>query len=201
MEGIIFYWLLWLAWIYSTFIMVKNHTRLKLSFVILLIIFLSNQYVYIGGFEVNVAYFIFLLSGYYLVCKGRKKIVLLIFSIATATFAYASMMLFKLYDPVWFVFDYRIMFSVIVGSLSLYLGKSISEKYGIFILSVCQGEYVYQKILSQFHNGLMVGGFLFLDMLVMGCSFMYLCLRLQYVASFIEQMVLKIQKQPKEKQG
>jgi hydrogenase maturation factor len=198
-EGIFFYWFMWLAWIVSTFLMKKEKMRLKLSIFILFTILISQFYVELGQFYVRVSLLLFLLLGYYLAVKQkRSKSVLFYLTTFTLTFAYTGIMLFRIYDPVWFVFDYRLIISIIVSVLAIYLGKLTIQRYSLYIISVCQGEFIYWFILGKFHDNLIIGTFAFLDMLVIGCLIIYLWTISQNIIVNIEQ---SIQKTAKEKQG
>jgi hypothetical protein len=116
----------------------------------------------------------------------------------TLMFAYAGTLLFRIYDPVWFLFDYRLIVSVAVSVLAIYLGKQSVQKYALYIISVCQGEILYWFILGKFHEGLTIGTSAFLDMMVMGCLIIYLWTMSQNILVYIEQTM---QKPSKEKQG
>lgn len=200
MEGIFFYWFMWLAWIVSTFLMKKEKIRIMLSVFILINILISEFYMVVDTFYVRVSFLLFLLLGYYLAVKQKhKKSVSFYLTTFTLTFAYAGILLFRIYDPVWFVFDYRIIVSAIVSVLAIYLGKQSSiQKYSLYILSVCQGEFLYWFILGKFHEGLTIGTAACLDMVVIGCLIIYLWTMSQNIILYIEQM---LQKPAKEKQG
>ncbi|MGM7721902.1 YphA family membrane protein [Metabacillus sp. Hm71] len=199
MEGIFFYWFMWLAWIITTFLMKKGKIRLKLTIFILITIILSELYIIVGDFNVRVSLILFMILGYYLAAKQKKRKPVLFYMITfTLMFAYAGIMLFRIYDPVWFLFDYRIIVSVAISVLAIYLGKHSVQIYALFIISVCQGECLYWFILGEFHDGLTIGTPAFLDMLVIGCSIIYLWNMSQTVILAIEQM---LQKPAKEKQG
>ncbi|QNF30688.1 YphA family membrane protein [Metabacillus elymi] len=199
MEGIFFYWLMWLAWVVTTFFMKKGKARIKLAIFIMLNIIISEFYMIIGDFYVRVSLLLFLLLGYYLAVKHKKqRIVSFYMTTLTLMFAYAGILLFRIYDPVWFLFDYRLIVSVAVSLLAIYLGKQTVQKYALYIISVCQGEFLYWFILGKFHKGLTIGTAAFLDMIVIGCLIIYICTISQQFIVFIEQT---LQKPAKEKQG
>ena len=199
MEGIFYYWMMWLAWIITTFFMKKQKIRTKLTIFLLVNIWISELYWVIGHFHVRVSLLLFLGVGYYLsVKKNNNKSLSYYLIILTLTFAYASILLFHIYDPVWFLFDYRLIVSITVSVLAIYLGKHIVQKYAIYILSVCQGELIYWFILGKFHRGLIIGTAAFLDMVVIGCAIIYLWTTIQQIIFLLEQT---LEKPAKEKQG
>lgn len=199
MEGIYFYWFMWITWIVTTFLMKKDNIRIKLTIFILINIVISGFYIVIGDFNVRVSLLMFLFLGYYLAVKqkGRKSIAFYMMTL-TLTFAYSGILLFRIYDPVWFLFDYRLIVSIVVSVLAIYLGKQSVQKYALYIMSVCQGEFVYWFILGEFHEGLTIGTAACLDMLVIGCGIIYLRTLSQKVILYFEQT---LQKPAKEKQG
>jgi hypothetical protein len=188
---------MWLAWVVSTFLMKKSNFRIKLTIFLLVNILISEFYMVVGPFYVRVSLLLFLVMGYYLAVKQQKNRSFLITTL-TLTFAYSGILLFRIYDPVWFVFDYRLIVSAVVSMLAIYLGKQSVQKYALYIISVCQGEFLYWFILGKFHKGLTIGTGACLDMLVIGCSIIYLWTITQNVIIYLEQT---LQRPAKEKQG
>ena len=62
--SILFFWLLWGVWIFSTFLMGKCTMRTRLMFGILVIIIMTSFSIHLYLFEFNAAWFILLLWGY-----------------------------------------------------------------------------------------------------------------------------------------
>lgn len=205
MEGIIFYWFMWIAWVYTTFIMEKNHHRDKLSVLILSIIFSSKAAMTIDHYQLSFPFLLMLIYSYYLTVKQKNtNIILFYFSSTTITFAYAGIMLFSIYDPVWFIIDYRLIVSLIVSIIAIFLGKSNVQRYALFIMSTCHGELLYWMVMSKFHNGISIGNPAFLDIVVIGCFSIYIWSMYHQLIIFFEQNVQKLQrlqKTAKEKQG
>ena len=199
MEGIFYYWMMWLAWIITTFFIKKQKVRTKLTIFLLVNICISEFYWVIGHFYVRISLLLFLGLGYYLsVKKNTAKSLSYYLIILTLTFAYTSILLFHIYDPVWFLFDYRLIVSSTVSVLAIYLGKQIVQKYAIYILAVCQGELIYWFILGKFHSGLIIGTAAYLDMVVIGCIIIYLWTTFQQLVLSLEQT---LEKPAKERQG
>lgn len=205
MEGIIFYWFMWIAWVYTTFIMEKNHHRDKLSVFILLIIFSSKGAMIIDHYHLSIPFLLMLTYSYYLTAKQKQtNIILYYFASTTITFAYAGIMLFSIYDPVWFIIDYRLIVSLIVSIITIYLGKSNLQRYALLIMSSCHGEFLYWLVMSKFHNGISIGNSAFLDIVVIGCFSIYIWSMFHQLIIFFEQSAQKLQrlhKTTKEKQG
>ncbi|HZH60597.1 MAG TPA: hypothetical protein VEY70_13675 [Metabacillus sp.] len=202
MEGIIFYWIMWLAWIVTTFMMDKKKNRLKISIFILVSILLSKWLLVVSTYSINVTLLLFLFLGYYLAVNEKKfKVVSFYLISLTITFAYAGIMLFRIYDPVWFIIDFRFIISGIISVLAIYLGRTTVQQFSLYLIAICQGEFLYWIVLGQFHEVITFGTAAFLDMLSIGCFMIYLWLVIQQLIIVIENTILKLQKPAKEKQG
>ncbi len=202
MEGIFFYWIMWLAWIITTFFMEKKKKRLTLSISILVSILLSKWYLVISTYSINMTLLFYLFLGYYLAVNQRNfKVVSFYITSLTITFAYAGIMLFRIYDPVWFIFDVRFIVGGIISILAIYLGCTSNERFLLYIIALCQGECLYWIVLGQFHDVITFGTQSFLDMLSIGCLIIFLWSAIQHLTVVFENSLGKLQKPTKEKQG
>ncbi|WP_175639711.1 YphA family membrane protein [Metabacillus schmidteae] len=202
MEGIFFYWIMWLVWIFTTFMMDKNKKRLTVSIFILISILLSKWYLVISTYSINMTLLFFLFLGYYLAVNLNKlKLVSFYLTSLSLTFAYSGIMLFRIYDPVWFIFDVRFIIGFIISILAIYLGRTSIERFSLYVISLCQGECLYWIVLGQFHDVLTFGTQSFLDMLSIGCLIIFLWSAVQHLTIMMENSIGKLQKTTKEKQG
>ena len=202
MEGIFFYWIMWLAWIFTTFMMDKSKKRLQVSICILVSILLSKWYVVFSTYSINMTLLLSLFLGYYLaVNEGKFKLISFYLTSLTITFAYAGIMLFRVYDPVWFILDIRFIIGAFISILAIYLGRASFQRYSLFVIALCQGEVLYWIVLGQFHNEITFGTESFLDMLSIGCFIIFLWSGIQHFTMVVENSVVKLQKPTKEKQG
>lgn len=197
MQGIIYYWLMWAAWVVVTFLMGKGRNRTMISIFLLLNIIFSNSFIQIADFQIRMNYFFFLCLGYFLLANRKITISFLLTSI-TLTFAYSSMMLFQIYDPVWFVFGGTWIISALVGVLSIYIGKTTVDRYAYVLIAVCQGEFLYSFILSDIYSGLTIGTEQFLDIIILSCTLVYIWSVYKNIILYAEKL---IQKPVKEEQG
>ncbi|MDQ0232945.1 YphA family membrane protein [Metabacillus malikii] len=198
MEGIFYFWFMWLAWIVTTFLLRKSTVRLKLGIFLMITIMMSKYFVLLGEYNIRISLLLFLFLGYYLATKMKSAKISFFIMAMTLTLAYSGILLFRIYDPVWFLFDYRLIVSLVISILAIYLGRKPTEKFTLFIISIGQGEFIYWGILGKFHSGLTIGTSASLDILAIGCFFIYIWVIAQQVITYIEQ---NIQKPAKEKQG
>ncbi|WP_458412677.1 hypothetical protein ACNQFZ_17965 [Schinkia sp. CFF1] len=166
MEGIYFYWFSWLGWVFTTFLMNKSKQRTILSFVLLLVIAVSDHVLRGGGYTFRASFLLLLLFSFVLLSKskglhlGYHLICSLIISIG-----YTCFQLFELFDPVWLIFDRKWMLSFVILYLILMLAKDFYYRASVAISGVCNGELLYSFILKKFSFKVEIGGFLFLDAL------------------------------------
>ena len=197
-EGILYYWLMWAAWIITTFLLKKSVMRFACSIFILTNILVSELFVGFAQFNISISYVLFLMFGFFLaVYKKNYTFGNLVTSIAL-TFAYAGILLIRLYDPVWFIIDSVWIMSFIIGALSIYLGQTVTERFSYFLIAICQGEFLYLFILGKFHQHLVIGSAEFLDITVVGCAFIFIWSTYHSVVVSLEN---NLQKPLKEKQG
>lgn len=176
-EHVIFYWIMWAAWIVAAFFMKKSTGRTIISLIILLCIGLVDLFIEFDSFYIRAAFLLIISTGYYLAAKNERKVYFFL-SVMALTSAYAGIHLFEIYDPVWFLIDRSAVITGLLGMLSIYLGKSMAERLGIFILSMSQGEFLFWVILGKFHQGLTIGTSDYLNMAAAGfaiiCVWTYL---------------------------
>ncbi len=166
MEGIYFYWLFWIGWIVTTFLLEKSRNRLAISIVILLLIIFSNKNIIVDDFVVNSSLIIAIIFGFFLLSNRnlRKVLFYLIISlILTSTFV--SFKLFQLYDPLWIMFHPTMQVSIILVILLLILVKEQKIRVAIVFITVPQGEFVYSLFLNNFLSEVKVGQLESLDIL------------------------------------
>ncbi|MCA1030533.1 hypothetical protein LCL95_05695 [Bacillus timonensis] len=199
MEGIYFYWLAWAAWIITTFFMKKDGYRLQLSIIILLIITLSLTNFSLFGIKINLAMIIALLFCYFLIRKKKlKSIVYLLVCTLTITIAYVTFLLFEIFDPIWIVFDRRIMLSVCLLFLCLTLVKEPVSRVSTLVIATCHGELLFAFILKRLGFTYEVGSLQFLETTSIAISFTYVWILFESLVKYFDPTYLK---NSKEKQG
>ncbi|RSD26485.1 YphA family membrane protein [Mesobacillus subterraneus] len=189
MEGIYFYWLAWISWVWTTFMMDKNHPlRHSLSFFILSVILLAP-------FEVE-----FLMGEYSLAAFGialflffstqRKKtgsFLYLFLSSFIIMLAYTSFLMFELFDPIWVLFDRKIMLGALGFYLAVLLHKDRHNRLLSLISGFLLGDIMYSVILAKFHFPYPVASLAFLDILFISLAMLVLWSAVETVISFMSK--------------
>ncbi|CAM4062439.1 hypothetical protein [Mesobacillus thioparans] len=167
MEGLYFYWLAWIGWIWVTFIMDKNHRhRQKWALWLLAVIIAAPYKVDILFFELHmsavpIAMFIFFET-------RRKKTGSFLYLFLTSfiiMLAYTSFLMFELFDPVWVLFDRNIMLGATGFYLAILLHKEKHDRLLALLTGFLQGDIIFSVVLSRFNFPHAVASMGFMDLL------------------------------------
>ncbi|MBD8070266.1 hypothetical protein [Bacillus sp. PS06] len=192
MEGIYFYWIAWMAWVYTTFIMEKNKERLGLSLLFLILIILSPLQLTLKTYHLNVVHFVILFISFTLIAKKTmaQKVYLLICSL-TITIAYVTFQLFELFDPIWLFLDRKLLLAFVLIYLTLMLTKDRFSRMAILLIGSCQGELLYGFVINKFRFEYEIGSFLFLDVLSIAFFIVFVWLKIELFIHYFDEMIQK----------
>ncbi|MCA1063199.1 hypothetical protein LCL98_07105 [Rossellomorea aquimaris] len=142
MDGILYLWLLWAIWIYTTFMMNKEHPkRLPYSFMCLVLLITYPYGVQIGQMEVALPVIIvgLICIHYFRYLSLRAKLYMLLAILSTGML-YAGIGLVAIYDPVIMFIDQNLIiaFSIV---LLIYIFYS-SSSYLLRITSITGSSIV-----------------------------------------------------------
>lgn len=184
MEGLYFYWLAWIGWVWTTFFMNKNNPlRLKMAVILLAVILAAPYTVDVFIFEMHlsavaIALFIFLET-------RRKKTGSFLYLFLTSfiiMLAYTSFLMFELFDPIWVLFDRKIMLGAAGFYLAVLLHKERQDRILALISGFLQGDLLFSAILWKFNFPYAAASMAFMDLL-------FISLGLLLAWSAIESMI------------
>ncbi|MCM3571680.1 MULTISPECIES: hypothetical protein [Mesobacillus] len=184
MEGLYFYWLAWIGWVWTTFFMNKNNPlRLKWAIILLAVILAAPYTVDVFIFEMHlsalaIAFFIFLET-------RRKKTGSFLYLFLTSfiiMLAYTSFLMFELFDPIWVLFDRKIMLGAAGFYLAVLLHKERQDRILALISGFLQGDLLFSAILWKFNFPYAAASMGFMDLL-------FISLGLLLAWSVIESMI------------
>lgn len=89
--------------------------------------------------------------------------------------AYASFLLFELYDPVWLLFSRSWMVACLLGYLSVMLLSDKEERLMIMICAMIQGEWIFSMVVEKIGFSYTIGTGQFLDTLATSVLVLVLC--------------------------
>lgn len=175
MEGLYFYWLGWLGWIWATFFMdKKNPLRMKMAVWLMATIIAAPFNISLFFFDINLSAFILAL---FLFIETRAKSTVAFLNLFTSSFiimlAYASFLLYELYDPVWVLFDRRIMIAAGGVYLVLLLQKKTGNRNLALAAGFLQGEILYSAIMGHFRFPYQASSLAFLDVLIISMAVLH----------------------------
>ncbi len=199
MEGVLFYWISWMAWVCSTFLMKKNKERLFLSILFLVTIILSPYYVGVGDIKINYSIFPILFFCIKEISKRPKKQVFyMLICILTISLAYCSFLMFELYDPVWLFFNRNLMLGAALIYVTLMLLKDFRLRLVGLLVGAIQGDILYGIIINKVNFSYEIGSFVFLDVIAISFCFIFVWSSLEILLHHVDVLV---QKNTKEKHG
>ncbi|WP_226642313.1 hypothetical protein [Mesobacillus subterraneus] len=184
MEGLYFYWLAWIAWVWTTFFMnKKNPVRLKWSVLLLSVILVAPYTIDLVNIEIHLSA---LAIGLYVFFETRRKktgsLLYLFLSSFIIMLAYTSFLLFELFDPVWVLFDRNIMLGAAGFYLSVLLHKERKDRILALVSGFLQGDILFSVILWKFNFPYPAASMGFMDIL-------FISLGLLLAWSAIESMI------------
>ncbi len=165
LNGSMFLWIFWTLWVYTTFILKKNHPyRLKLSAAVLIVIILANFHLAVRGFDIYTGGLFLLIISYASLLKSKRRVVFYYFICSMiVTISYAAFHLFEIYDPAWLIFNKKWMVGILIGYLAVLLQNSLQGRMFIITSGTMQGEILYAFILQKYHFPYPIGSFEYLD--------------------------------------
>lgn len=190
MEGIYFYWIFWIGWVYTTFLFDKTKQRISITIGILLFIIFSNKHIVVGDVVLNSTILLCLAIGYFLVSKKAFGTVLYYLSIGLIlTSSYVAFRLFQLYDPVWVMFHPTFKLSIILILLVIILVKEQSIRIAILFIAVSQGELIYFLFLNRIFPQEVIGKLESLDIIAITTALSYLWFAFEKMVAMLDDYV------------
>lgn len=190
MEGIYFYWLVWIAWIYVTFIVEKNNFRIQVAVFLLTAIIFSNYTITLFSTVINSTLPLFIIVGCYLISRKTKMMYIyyLVCSIIL-TCSYVIFRLFQLYDPVWVMFNPTIKLALILVLIILLLVKDQRSRVAVLLISITIGEIVYTLFINSLVSSLVIGQNETLDIFAITITATYLWYSFERLVQLIHNSV------------
>lgn len=186
-DGIYFYWIAWIGWVFTTFLMKKNQARSVISFLILFILIGSSSTFQFAGFTIRLSFLLLLFISFVVMAKIKGlKLYYYVFSSLIVTIGYVGFKLFELFDPVWLIFDRNWMLSFVIFYLILMLVKEFYNRLIIAIISISNGEILFALILKNFSIPIEIGEFQFFDVLAIIILLIALWRSLEKMAQYLE---------------
>lgn len=200
MEGLIFYWISWCAWIIATFFLHKqNRYRTDIALFVLWSIILSPYDVSILGNDVSIISFLFFMIPFiYFVIQQNVSIFSLVICSFITCLAYVSFMLFELYDPIWLVFKREWMLTSIITFIAILLQQNFIERAMVVILGTVNGDIIFSLMLKKLSLFYPIGALAYLDVIAMMIATLFFWTLLENVACLFDQYYFSFEREKRK---
>jgi hypothetical protein len=151
-DGLLFYWFLWLGWIVTTFFYPKTHPdRLMVSAWILVVILLSSTTLHVVVFEMSAAGLFIILTTYlYAATLQTKRLLYFFLSSFILMLTTVCFLLFELFDPIWVWLEREWLLAILVTTITVLLQSDKKQRLLVLLLGMIQGELFYSLILMKY---------------------------------------------------
>ncbi|MGC4376276.1 hypothetical protein WD019_04945 [Fictibacillus sp. Mic-4] len=183
MEGIYFYWISWLFWTYCTFLMPKSSKRTKAAMFILILLLCSNTFIQYGRYVLNLSFIILAAMCFFAFTRYPfRNMIYFVFASFIIMFSYVCLLLFSMYDPVWFYIDVKWVLSTFILLLSIIIVQTKKARLHVLLTGCCQGECLYRFLIQKLTKTTIFGSSAFFDTVSI-CCFLYGLVSLVYYFS------------------
>ncbi len=199
MEGSYFYFVAWIGWIVTTFLLKKDEIRWKGSAVILMFIICSQLTVSIASFTVSInALILGVISFLGITLYTIWKKIYALLSALIIAMLYTSFHLLEVYDPIWIVMDRTFMLSGALVYASILLQRDRLLRLCSLYAGALQGEILVTFIFRRLHFPYEFGSLTFFDIIAVSTLLVMMML---YLVKMSAYRGLFRKKHVKERQG
>ena len=149
MDGILFYWLSWLVWIFILFFIPKKvSSRFEVLFHILAVLTLVEYQFSIAGFSAQLTGpYLFLTCLIYLRRQPVARVLGWMVKAAIIGLAYASFQLFSILDPIWVVVKPSYILCILLNYVILLLVNEWKQRLLILLMGMAAGDLLFSLLL------------------------------------------------------
>jgi hypothetical protein len=168
-DGILYLWLIWGIWIFTTFMMNKAHPyRFHYSFICLVLLCVFPYGLKVGSVEVAVPVFVLgLICIHYIRIYSLKEKLYMLVAILAMGMLYAGIGLVAIYDPVLMFIDRNLIMALSLAFLSIFFYNASSYLFRMIAVagSSIVGEVFMSIPLKNVGFFYPIGGPVYLDVL------------------------------------
>lgn len=175
MDGILFYWLIWMSWIAVHFFWPKSFLRMWVSHFLLLLIIANNFSLSIFSHQVNVAYVFLLFASMFIfsTLTMRKLCYFIIVLLSFIAFM-TSLRLLLIYDPIIVIIHPVWMLTIISFFYMHMFVKQRQFRIPLFLAGMSLSEMIYHLFLANIYGARMFGDLFFFDVVMATICLLYL---------------------------
>lgn len=150
MDGLFFYWIVWIALVWTMFFVPKTDSnRLTILLQLLIIVVLTRYQLMIFSYSVQLSgLYVFFLMCFVLRNLSIFEIVRLLVHCFIIALAYSTFQLYALLDPIWVILNPIYLHGLILNYLVLLLERNGKRRVAVLILGMIIGDLVYAGLLT-----------------------------------------------------
>jgi hypothetical protein len=170
MDDPIFYWITWMGWTITTFMMNKHTERFILSALLLCLIWTSTILIHIDGYTINGTLLLFALISYaYIGKQSTRDVGYSIFVSMLLSVVYLGQYFLAINDPVWIMFSFHWYMAIPLSLLSILLLSNLKGRLPVLLSGYVHGEIAYSIFLRQANPDFVTGSMSFLNAISIAC--------------------------------
>ncbi|RFU69084.1 hypothetical protein [Bacillus sp. V59.32b] len=191
MDGLFFYWILWMAWVIVMFFIAKTFQgRYWLLFHLLAVMFLAAYELQVYRYVIHVSsIYLLLVCCLYLRNLSLWRIIEFTVSSFIISLGYACFQLYAMLDPVWLIFKADWMFGVLINYLALLIIHEWKLRFGALLVGMLIGETIFSGLLLVNSIPYKAGSYSWLDSAVLVLLMNLLWVSLEFISRFIQGMI------------
>ncbi|MDQ0219001.1 hypothetical protein ELQ35_10020 [Peribacillus cavernae] len=153
MDGLFFYWILWMAWVVVMFFIPKTfQSRYAILFHLLAVMFLAAYELHVYRYVINSSsIYLLIICSFY--CRNLSLYRTIEFIICSfiISLGYSCFQLYALLDPVWLIFKADWMLGFFLNYLAVVLFQDWKRRTCALVIGMILGETIFSGLLL-FHS-------------------------------------------------
>lgn len=188
MDGLFFYWILWMAWVIFMFFVPNTYQhRYAILFHLLAVIFLAAYELKVYRYVMNLSsIYLFIVCSFYIRSLSLFKTIAFILSCFIISLGYASFQIFSLVDPIWVIFKAEWMLGILLNYLVIILFRDWKMRIVALLIGMIIGDSIYAALLRFNYIPYTAGSYVWMDMAVLILLLNFIWVSLEFTSRFIQ---------------
>jgi hypothetical protein len=188
MDGLFFYWILWMAWIIFMFFIPKTYQfRFGIMFHLLAVMVLAAYELNIYRYVINIsAIYLVIVSCFYMRNLSLWRTIECIICSFIIALGSASFQLYAMLDPVWLIIKADWMLGILINYLAVILFHDWKLRFGALLIGMIIGETIFSGILLLNSLPYKAGSYAWLDTAVLALAINLAWASLEYVSRAVQ---------------
>lgn len=188
MDGLFFYWILWMAWVIFMFFVPNTYEhRYAILFHLLTVMFLAAYELHIYSYIMNLSsIYVFIVCSFYIRGLSLYKTIAFILSCLIISLGYASFHMFALLDPIWVIFKAEWMLGFLLNYLAIILYQDWKMRIVALLIGMIIGDSIYAALLRFNYIPYTAGSYVWLDMAVFILLLNFIWVLFEFTSRFIQ---------------